>query len=90
MAKGVKKPLREWRVSLIGAKSKYIGRVVAADAESAIDKAMEEFRTDAAGLGSGLRNRLLLDRRMSRTARRSNCADRRHDEVIPHRFSPGP
>ena len=42
------KPLREWRVSLIGAKSKYIGRVEAADAESAIVKAAEEFRIDPA------------------------------------------
>jgi hypothetical protein len=43
-----KRPTREWRVSLIGAKSKYIGRVEAADAESAIDKAMEEFRIEPA------------------------------------------
>jgi hypothetical protein len=41
-------PPREWRISLIGAGTKYIGRVEAANAESAIDKAMEEFRIDAA------------------------------------------
>jgi hypothetical protein len=40
--------LREWRISLIGAGIKYVGRVEAADAESAIDKAMEEFRIEPA------------------------------------------
>jgi len=40
--------LREWRVSLIGAKSKYIGRVEATEAESAIAKAAEEFRIEPA------------------------------------------
>jgi hypothetical protein len=48
MVEGAKKPLREWRISVIGAGIKYIGRVEAADAEAAIDKAMEEFRIDPA------------------------------------------
>jgi len=42
------KPLREWRISLIGAGIKYVGRVEAADAESAIAKAAEEFRIEPA------------------------------------------
>ncbi len=42
------KPLREWRVSLIGAKSKYVGRIAAADAESAVAKAAEEFGVEPA------------------------------------------
>jgi len=33
---------------VIGAKSKYIGRVEAPDAKSAIEKAMEEFKIDPA------------------------------------------
>jgi len=48
MAKKAAKPLREWRISLIGAKAKYVGRVEASDAEVAIDKAMEEFNIDPA------------------------------------------
>ena len=47
MAKAAKPP-REWRISVIGAKSKYIGRVMATDAEAAIAKAMEEFSIDPA------------------------------------------
>jgi hypothetical protein len=43
-----KKPLQLWRISVIGAKSKYIGRVMAADNETAIDKATEEFAIDPA------------------------------------------
>jgi hypothetical protein len=43
-----KKPLREWRISVIGAKTKYLGRVDAPDEQSAIDKAMEEFKIDPA------------------------------------------
>ena len=42
------KPLREWRVSLIGAKAKFIDRVEAADAEAAIDKAIKEFKIEPA------------------------------------------
>jgi len=38
MAKAPKKPLRDWDVSLIGAIAKYIGRVKADSASSAIAK----------------------------------------------------
>jgi hypothetical protein len=48
MAKKPDKPTREWRISVIGAKSKYIGRVEARDEASAIDKAVEEFNIDPA------------------------------------------
>ena len=47
MAKAAK-PLREWDVSIIGAKAKYVGRVLAADAEDAIAKAAEEYKIDPA------------------------------------------
>ncbi len=40
--------MREWRISLIGAGIKYVGRVEAPDAEAAIDKAMAEFRIEPA------------------------------------------
>jgi len=40
--------LREWRISIIGAGTKYLGRVEAPDAESAIAKAAEEFKIDEA------------------------------------------
>jgi hypothetical protein len=40
--------LREWRISIMREKVRYLGRVVAADKESAIDKAMEEFRIEPA------------------------------------------
>ena len=42
------KPLRQWQVSVIGAKSKYIGRVMATDAEDAIERAAEEYKIDPA------------------------------------------
>jgi hypothetical protein len=42
------KPLREWRISIIGAKVNYLGRVEASDEEAAIDKAMKEFQIDEA------------------------------------------
>jgi hypothetical protein len=42
------KPPREWRISVIGAKAKYIGRVMAPDPEAAIAKAVEEFKIDPA------------------------------------------
>ena len=48
MTKKAAKPVREWRISAIGAKSKYIGRVEAADEKSAIEKAIEEFNIDPA------------------------------------------
>jgi hypothetical protein len=41
-------PPREWRISMIGAKVKYIGRVEATDEQSAIDKAMDEFKIEPA------------------------------------------
>jgi len=40
MAKKAAKPPRKWRVSVVGAKSKYIGRVMAPDEASAIEKAV--------------------------------------------------
>jgi hypothetical protein len=42
------KPLREWRISIMREKVQYLGRVVAADKEAAIDKLMEEFRIEPA------------------------------------------
>ena len=43
------KALREWDISVIrGAKASYLGRVVAADKESALDKAMKEFKIEPA------------------------------------------
>ena len=42
------KRLREWRITLIRAKGHYLGRVEAADAESAIKRAIEEFQVDEA------------------------------------------
>jgi lipoate-protein ligase A len=42
------KPDREWRISVIRAKTVYLGRVEATDKEAAIDKAMEEFRIEPA------------------------------------------
>jgi hypothetical protein len=42
----MKKPTkssREWRITLIRAKGRYLGRVEAPDADSAIAKAIEEF-----------------------------------------------
>ena len=38
-----KKPVREWRITLIRAKGQYLGRVEAPDAESAIKRAIEQF-----------------------------------------------
>lgn len=43
MAKGAKKSLREWRITLIRQKGEYIGMVDAPDAEAAIKIAIEEF-----------------------------------------------
>ncbi len=43
-----KKPLRTWRISVIRAKEAYLGRVEAADKESAIAKAVEEFNIEPA------------------------------------------
>jgi hypothetical protein len=43
-----KKPLREWRITLIRKKGQYLGRVEAPDAESAIKRAIEEFGVDEA------------------------------------------
>ena len=48
MAKAPKKPLREWRITLIRAKGEYLGRVEAPDAESAIERAIAEFNIDEA------------------------------------------
>jgi hypothetical protein len=48
MAKGAKKPLRAWRITLIRAKGQYLGRVEAPDAESAIERAITEFNIDEA------------------------------------------
>jgi hypothetical protein len=42
------KPDREWRISVIRAKTVYLGRVEATDKETVIDKAMEEFRIEPA------------------------------------------
>jgi len=42
------KPLREWRISILRDKTHYLGRVIAADEDAALDRAMEEFRIDAA------------------------------------------
>ena len=39
-----KKPLREWRITVVRAKGQYLGRVEASDAESAIARAIEEFQ----------------------------------------------
>jgi len=47
MAKAAK-PMREWRITMIAAKSKYVGRVEAADEQSAIEKAMQEFKISEA------------------------------------------
>jgi len=46
----MKKPKspRDWRISVIGAEKVYLGRVDATDKDSAIDKAMEEFKVDPA------------------------------------------
>lgn len=43
-----KKPLQMWRITLIRAKGQYLGRVEAPDAESAIERAIEEFGIDEA------------------------------------------
>ena len=40
--------LREWRISIIRAKTVYVGRVMAHDEAAAIEKAMEEFKIDEA------------------------------------------
>jgi hypothetical protein len=40
------KPSREWRITLIRAKGRYLGRVEAPDAESAIKAAIEQFGID--------------------------------------------
>ena len=42
------KPLREWRITLIRAKGKHLGRVMAPDAESAIERAIAAFGIDEA------------------------------------------
>jgi hypothetical protein len=42
------KPPREWRILILRDRTHYLGRVVAADNEAAIDRAMGEFRIDAA------------------------------------------
>src|SRR5215467_11348042 len=44
MAKGAKKPVREWRITLLRRKGQYLGRVKAPDEESAIARAIEESR----------------------------------------------
>jgi hypothetical protein len=43
-----KKPLREWRITLIPKKGQYLGRVEAPDAATAIERAMAEFDIDEA------------------------------------------
>jgi hypothetical protein len=43
-----KKPRREWRITLIRKKGQYLGRVEAPDAETAIERAIEEFGIDEA------------------------------------------
>ena len=48
MAKKAATLPREWRISVIGAKSQYLGRVMAPDEASAIAKAVEEFKIDPA------------------------------------------
>jgi hypothetical protein len=48
MAKKAAAPDREWRISVIGAKAKYVGRVWASDKATAIAKAAEEFKIDPA------------------------------------------
>jgi hypothetical protein len=40
------KPLREWRITLLRAKGQYLGRVEATDAESAIERGIQEFKID--------------------------------------------
>ena len=48
MAKQAARP-REWDMSVLrGAKAAYLGRVVAADKDAAIDKAADEFKLDKA------------------------------------------
>ncbi len=54
---GFSKPLREWRITLIRRKGRYLGRIEAADAESAIKSAIEQFAVDEAH-----RSRLSLSR----------------------------
>ena len=55
MAKAAKPP-REWRISIMRAKVQYVGLVEAADKESAIDKAMDEFK-----IGKAQRFRLIAE-----------------------------
>jgi hypothetical protein len=43
-----KKPLREWRITLIRKKGQYLGRVEAPAAKCAIKQAIEEFEIDEA------------------------------------------
>jgi hypothetical protein len=43
-----KKPLREWRITLIPKKGQYLGRVEAPDAATAIEHSMAEFDIDEA------------------------------------------
>jgi hypothetical protein len=43
-----KQPLREWRITLIPKKARYLGRVEAPDAATAIEHAMAEFDLDEA------------------------------------------
>jgi hypothetical protein len=42
------KPLREWRIMIVGKRTHYLGRVVAADKDAAIDKATVEFGIEPA------------------------------------------
>jgi hypothetical protein len=48
MSKANKKPLRQWRITLVRAKGQYLGRVEAPDAETAIARAIDEFHVDEA------------------------------------------
>jgi hypothetical protein len=43
-----KKPNREWQITLMRKKGHYLGRVEAPDAETAIERAVEEFQVDEA------------------------------------------
>jgi hypothetical protein len=49
-----KKPLREWRITLIRAKGRYLGHVEAPDAETAVERAIAEF-----GVSEAHRSRLI-------------------------------
>jgi hypothetical protein len=53
MSKANKKPLRQWRITLVRAKGQYLGRVEAPDAETAIARAIDEFHVDCPPAADG-------------------------------------